>query len=99
MRILINGIVNCDFDYQCDINWDQLELTSHQMVRHCTTCNKDVELCIDHEAIDRACEEGKCIAYPIFTQELINRIKAYEAGNGEYPFKEIKMPLGLPKRK
>lgn len=99
MGILINGIVNCEFEYECDIDWDQLELTANQSVRHCTACKKDVELCINQKAIDKAYEEGKCIAHPIYTQELISRIKAYEAGNGEYPFTEIKMPLGLPKRK
>lgn len=98
MGILINGIVNCVFEYECNIDWDQLELTANQSVRHCLTCKKDVELCVDQEALDLAYEKGRCIAYPIYTPELIDRIRAYEAGEGEYPFKEIKMPLGLPKR-
>jgi hypothetical protein len=34
----------------------------------------------------------------MYDEEMIAKIKAYEAGTGDWPFKEIKMPMGMPKR-
>ena len=97
--ILINAIINCEFEYQCNLNWDALDKTNNEFIRHCSQCKKDVKLCVDDKTIDIASIEGKCIAYPIYTKELVKRIKAYESGYGDYPFENIEIPLGLPKRK
>ncbi len=97
--IMINSILNCDFEYQCNLDWDRLEETGNDFLRHCNTCNRDVELCIDQQAIDAALDEGRCIAYPIYTPEMVEKIKAYELGSGDFPFQDIRMPMGLPKRK
>lgn len=97
--MLINAIINCEFEYECNLDWDALGKTSNEFVRHCSACKKDVELCIDQHSIDVGCAEGKYIAYPIYSDELIKRIEAYEAGEGGYPFQNIYMQLGMPKRK
>jgi hypothetical protein len=96
--VLVNPIISCEFEYQCNLDWKCLEKTGNEFIRHCTTCKRDVELCIDQKKIDMAWNEGRCIAYPMYTSDLIEKIKAYELGDGDYPFKDITMPMGLPKR-
>jgi len=97
MPILVNPIINCDFEYQCDLNWDLLIKTSDPMSRHCDQCKREVKLCLSNEEIDRARETGNCIAFPMYDEERIAKIKAYESGTGEWPFEPVDMPMGLPK--
>jgi hypothetical protein len=96
--ILINPIINCEFEYQCNLDWDRLEKTCNEYIRYCNTCKKNVELCIENQKIDMAWTEGRCVAHPMYTVELIKKIKAYESGDGDFPFQDISMPMGLPKR-
>lgn len=96
--MLINPIINCEFEYECDLDWDLLDKTEDPMVNFCDECKREVRLCLSEEEIDRAWEAGTCIAHPMYTEEMITKIKAYEAGEGDWPFQEVKMPMGLPKR-
>lgn len=97
MPILINPIINCEFEYECDLDWDLLNKTNDPLVKFCDQCKREVKLCLTNEEIDNAWETGTCIAHPMYTEEMIAKIKAYEAGMGEWPFHEVKMPMGLPK--
>ncbi len=99
MSILVNPIINCEFEYECDLDWDLLNKTNDLLVNFCDQCKKEVKLCLSNEEIDRAWEVGACIAHPMYTEEMIAKIKAYEAGAGDWPFQAVKMPMGLPKRK
>lgn len=92
-------IINCQFEFRCEFDWDLLNETRDPKIRFCDYCKKEVKLCLSNEEIDKACESGTCVAHPIYSPDLIEKIKLYEAGLGPNPFKAIEMPLGLPKRK
>lgn len=94
---IINCEINCEFEYQCPLDWDLLDKTKDPMISFCNECKREVKLCLSDEEIDRAWESGACIAHPMYTEEMIVKIKAYEAGTGDWPFQEVKMPMGLPK--
>jgi hypothetical protein len=97
--MILNTIINCKFEYKCDLDWDLLNETQDPKIRFCNQCKKEVKLCLSNNEIDRAWETGTCVAHPIYSPELVEKIKKYEAGLGPYPFKAIEMPLGLPKRR
>lgn len=99
MPIFINPIINCEFEYECNLDWDLLRKTDNPMVNYCDQCKKEVKLCLSNEEIDGAWEAGTCIAHPMYDDEMISKIKAYEAGTGVWPFQEVRMPMGLPKSK
>jgi hypothetical protein len=98
-KIQINQIINCEFEYQCDLDWDLLSETKDPKIRFCNQCKKDVKLCLSDDEIDRAWESFTCIAHPMYTEEMIAKIRAFEAGTGEWPFQGVSMPMGMPKRR
>jgi hypothetical protein len=53
MPILVNPIINCEFEYECDLDWDLLNKTNDPMVNYCDQCKKEVKLCLSNEEIDR----------------------------------------------
>jgi hypothetical protein len=94
----LNAILNCEFEYKCPLNWDELDSTNSSNIKFCKTCDKAVKLCVEQSEIDFASETGLCIAYPLYTPEMEKKIKDYDAGICENPFSEIEKPMGLPKR-
>ena len=40
-------VINCDFAYECPLDWFKLATTDDASIRHCDTCNKDVYFCQD----------------------------------------------------
>lgn len=92
-------IIHCEFEYECPLNWAELKPTKNANVRYCDQCAKEVTLCLDDAQIDAAWEQGLCIAHPFYSTEMIEKILAYERGEGAYPFAQITMPMGLPKRR
>ena len=40
-------VINCDFAYECPLDWFKLATTDDASIRHCDTCNKDVYFCRD----------------------------------------------------
>ena len=94
---LIYPIIRCEFVYSCPLDWEHLSVTNDPMVRHCSQCSKKVTLCLDDEQIDAAWEQGRCIAHPMYDAQMMEKIRAYERGDGPYPFANITMPMGLPK--
>jgi hypothetical protein len=94
---LIYPIIHCEFVYSCSLDWERLSPTQDPMVRHCAQCSKEVTLCLDDEQIDAAWEQGRCIAHPMYDEHMMEKIAAYEKGEGPYPFTNVSMPMGLPK--
>lgn len=95
-HIQIHQIINCVFEYRCPLDWDLLDNTKDPFVKFCKECQKFVQLCTNDEQIDLAWQKGQCVAHPMYTPELLEKITAYESGTGPWPFKEINMPVGLP---
>lgn len=58
-------IRNCHFRYRCHMEWDDLEITASDTVRHCGICGKDVHLCTSQDALARAILENLCVAVPV----------------------------------
>lgn len=47
------------------MEWDDLETTASDTVRHCVICDKDVHLCSTQESLAKAVLANLCIAIPI----------------------------------
>lgn len=57
-------IRNCHFRYRCHMEWDDLDATNLNTVRHCTICDKNVHLCTTQESLARAVVANLCVAIP-----------------------------------
>lgn len=40
-------VINCDFEYECPLDWFKLAATDNPKVRHCEVCGKPVTFCED----------------------------------------------------
>lgn len=40
-------VINCEFEYECPLDWYKLATTDDAGIRHCGTCDKDVTFCRD----------------------------------------------------
>ena len=38
-------VINCEFKYECPLDWFKLATTDDPSIRHCSACNKDVTFC------------------------------------------------------
>jgi hypothetical protein len=65
-----------------------VEIVHHLQL--CNECEKEIKNTTKKDYLD------KLKMLPI--EERIAKIKAYEAGIGEWPFEPVDMPMGLPKR-
>ena len=57
--------IACAFSFQCPQTWDRLTPTNQPTVRHCTTCDRDVQLALTEEDFRRYHEQGACVAVPV----------------------------------
>lgn len=56
-------IRNCNyFTYECNLEWDTLQLIDQEGVRLCAVCEKKVFFCDTNEQIHEAIALGRCIA-------------------------------------
>lgn len=55
--------MNCEFEFECPMNWFELTATNDAGVKYCDTCNNDVHLCLSQEDLDTHAEQRHCIAY------------------------------------
>jgi hypothetical protein len=76
-RTPIEGCVS--FRFKCPKQWSALATTDSPIVRHCSTCNKDVYFCQDAYEIRHRATRGDCVA---FCQSL-DRAKALEQFDDE----------------
>jgi hypothetical protein len=58
----IYEIRNCTFAYRCTADWDKLEDTGIEQVRHCHECDKDVHFCETDQQLTDAIYANHCVA-------------------------------------
>jgi hypothetical protein len=58
------SIRNCQFEFECQQSWEDLEQTDAPDVRHCGECSKSVHLCTTDTDIARAIRDNLCVAIP-----------------------------------
>ena len=44
-------VINCEFEYECPLDWFKLATTDDASVRRCGTCKKEVYFCRDMEQL------------------------------------------------
>ena len=62
-------IRNCHFRYRCHMEWDDLDATTSNTVRHCGICDKDVHLCSTQDDLAKAVLANLCVAIPVAVLE------------------------------
>jgi hypothetical protein len=55
-------IENCDFFFQCTIDWEELETTEDASRRFCQTCQRQVRLITSDSDLTYARSRGDCVA-------------------------------------
>ena len=50
------------FGYRCPNQWEKLELTDDEFVRHCNQCEKHVYYCRSMKQARRHASQGRCVA-------------------------------------
>lgn len=69
-------------------------------MKHCSTCNKNVYLCITQDELDQFALKGECIAFfsdpDLSTRFKLSREKA-EANRIDREFRIERITLGLPR--
>jgi hypothetical protein len=61
--------IACAFSFQCPQTWDRLAPTNEATVRHCTTCDRDVQLALTEEDFRHYQEQGGCVAVPVILSD------------------------------
>ena len=64
-------IRNCKFRYKCSESWNSMANTDDPDVRHCSTCNENVHLCIDADDVLEALQNNWCVAIYNTSQEEV----------------------------
>ena len=52
-------------DFECPMEWMQLQPTKEVSIRHCGRCDQDVHLCAEPEQFVAAAKQGHCVALPL----------------------------------
>ncbi len=55
--------LNCEFEFECPMNWFDLTATKDAEIKYCEICSNDVYLCLTQEDLDIHAEQRHCIAY------------------------------------
>ena len=55
------SIKNCEFAFKCPRVWERLDATDKEDVRHCTSCEKLVYLCVDDLTLACHVKAGHCV--------------------------------------
>lgn len=53
---------NCEFAFQCEAEWDELDETSEKRIRFCNQCQKQVHFCDTDEQLLNAIKSNLCVA-------------------------------------
>jgi hypothetical protein len=56
-------ITNCEFSYKCPLEWVYLTQTDDDMVRYCTSCEKNVHFVTTQAELNEMASLGKCVAF------------------------------------
>jgi hypothetical protein len=63
--------ISCEFSFKCPKQWDRLQPTSLEGVRHCPECDRDVYLALSEEDFRRHADEGRCVAVRVFASNTL----------------------------
>ena len=92
--------LNCEMEFECPKNWFELTETDKAGIKHCSTCDKHVPLCITQHELDALAHQGECIAFfsdpDLSTRFKLSREKA-EANRKDREFRIERITLGLPR--
>lgn len=92
--------LNCEMAFECPKNWFELTETEQAAVKHCSTCQKNVYLCITQSELDDFAHKGECIAF-FSDPDLSTRFKLsrerVEANRKDPEFQIERITLGLPR--
>lgn len=64
-----NKPINCEFSYQCPLDWDSLQDSENEKVKYCDVCNKNVYFAQNQSELNQFAAERKCIAYQPVSDE------------------------------
>jgi len=59
--------ISSEFSFKCPKQWDRLQPTSLEDVRHCPECDRDVHLALTEEDFRRHADGGRCVAVRVVT--------------------------------
>ena len=92
--------LNCEMAFECPKNWFELTETEQAAVKHCSTCQKNVYLCITQSELDDFAHKGECIAFfsdpDLHTRFKLSREKA-EMNRNNPAIRFERVTLGLPR--
>ncbi|WP_104801718.1 hypothetical protein [Limnohabitans sp. TS-CS-82] len=92
--------LNCEMTFECPKNWFEITKTEQAAVKHCSTCQKNVYLCITQNELDAFANQGECIAFfsnpDLPTRFNLSRERA-EASLRDPNFQPERITLGLPR--
>lgn len=92
--------LNCEMEFECPKNWFELTETKQTGVKHCSTCQKNVHLCITQAELDDFAHKGDCIAFfadpDLPTRFKLSREKA-ETNRNDRVILLQRVMLGLPR--
>lgn len=61
--ISADRIVNCNFEYKCPLEWDNLLRTGDSEIRFCKKCEKNVHFAHSQIELDNLSRAGNCVAF------------------------------------
>ena len=94
------GIWFCEMEVNCPKKWDELMATDSDIIRNCDECGKSVHFVDTPEKLESAAQEGNCVAFYRFDDELIPLGLRVKVRKTRLKSKEIDthyMTLGLPR--
>lgn len=96
----LNSFLNCEMEFECPKNWFELTDTDKAGIKRCSTCDRNVHLCVTQDEVDELSLKGECIAFfsepDVQTRFKLSREKA-EANLRNSEFRLDNVTLGLPK--
>jgi hypothetical protein len=84
--------IACAFSFQCPQTWDRLSPTLDPIIRHCATCDRDVQLVQTEADLRSSGEQGACVAVPIVpTGKTDSSAESYIIGGIGVPYQAHKL--------
>jgi hypothetical protein len=87
-------------EFYCPRNWFELTETEQSGVKHCSTCQKNVYLCVTQHELDDFANKGECIAFfsdpDLPTRFKLSREKA-EINRNDPVIRLDRVTLGIPR--
>ncbi len=55
--------INCTMEFECNADWDSLNRTDRQDVRHCAICDKNVYFCTNQDQLEAHAVQNHCVTF------------------------------------